>query len=169
MGFPSDQFIGDDRRVASVELSISALNKAESRIGRPYYWGAKGPDYFDCSGLISWAYEAADPSTRFETPDSLSKEVAMQDMYDLNVLHVDRNHVQPGDIVFITSDSNRISHGGLFVKWLGRDEFSFVDASSYYGKVVMDSFSVSGYVRGQWLVGFGRLLQRRHQISSIFR
>ena len=90
----------------------------------------------------------------------------MQDMYDLNVLHVDRNRVQPGDIVFITSDSNRISHGGLFVKWLGRDEFSFVDASSYYGKVVADSFPVSGYVRGQWLVGFGRLLQRRHHQST---
>lgn len=27
-----------------------------SRIGCPYVWGAEGPDSFDCSGLVTWAY-----------------------------------------------------------------------------------------------------------------
>jgi cell wall-associated NlpC family hydrolase len=29
---------------------------ARTRIGAPYRWGAAGPDAFDCSGLIVWAY-----------------------------------------------------------------------------------------------------------------
>ena len=29
---------------------------AMSRIGCPYVWGAEGPDAFDCSGLVTWAY-----------------------------------------------------------------------------------------------------------------
>lgn len=29
---------------------------AMSKIGCPYVWGAEGPDSFDCSGLVRWAY-----------------------------------------------------------------------------------------------------------------
>lgn len=32
------------------------LAAAESKIGAPYVWGATGPDSFDCSGLVQWAY-----------------------------------------------------------------------------------------------------------------
>ena len=33
-----------------------AYSYACSRIGCPYVWGAEGPDSFDCSGLVTWAY-----------------------------------------------------------------------------------------------------------------
>lgn len=158
-GCPSDQFITDYRSIVSSELSLSALSIAESKVGCPYFWGAKGPDCFDCSGLITWTYTQADSDIRFATRDGLSKEAAMQDINDFNILQVDRYHVRPGDIVFITLDSGKVSHGGLFVGWIGPDKFKFINASSYYGKVVIDSFQVSGVVRGQWFVGFGRLLQ----------
>ncbi|WP_053093982.1 NlpC/P60 family protein [Mycobacterium heckeshornense] len=29
---------------------------ARTAIGRPYQWGAAGPDAFDCSGLVVWAF-----------------------------------------------------------------------------------------------------------------
>lgn len=32
----------------------SAVSRAESMLGRPYKWGAAGPDSFDCSGLVSY-------------------------------------------------------------------------------------------------------------------
>ena len=32
---------------------------AEAQLGKPYLWGATGPDAFDCSGLTMMAYRAA--------------------------------------------------------------------------------------------------------------
>ena len=34
----------------------SVVDYAMSRIGCPYEWGAEGPNSFDCSGLVTWAY-----------------------------------------------------------------------------------------------------------------
>ena len=35
------------------------MNYAEAQLGKPYLWGATGPDAFDCSGLVMMAYRAA--------------------------------------------------------------------------------------------------------------
>jgi hypothetical protein len=32
--------------------------KAKSAMGKPYVWGAMGPNGFDCSGLVNWAAKA---------------------------------------------------------------------------------------------------------------
>jgi len=36
-----------------------AVRAALTKLGRPYVWGAKGPNAFDCSGLVQWAYAQA--------------------------------------------------------------------------------------------------------------
>ena len=36
-----------------------AVKAALTRLGLPYVWGAKGPNAFDCSGLVKWAYAQA--------------------------------------------------------------------------------------------------------------
>ncbi|MGW1314101.1 NlpC/P60 family protein [Streptomyces sp. NPDC002426] len=38
---------------------LAALMAARQALGRPYVWGAEGPDGFDCSGLMRWAYAQA--------------------------------------------------------------------------------------------------------------
>jgi len=35
------------------------VSAAESKLGDPYQWGGTGPDAFDCSGLMQWAYGQA--------------------------------------------------------------------------------------------------------------
>jgi cell wall-associated NlpC family hydrolase len=35
------------------------LHAAAGRVGRPYVWGAVGPDSFDCSGLVQWSFARA--------------------------------------------------------------------------------------------------------------
>lgn len=37
-------------------VGINIANSALSKQGSRYYWGATGPTYFDCSGLVYWAY-----------------------------------------------------------------------------------------------------------------
>lgn len=40
----------------NLSLGERVVQIAESRVGDPYVWGAAGPDAFDCSGLVMWAY-----------------------------------------------------------------------------------------------------------------
>ena len=48
--------------VASSQAAQIAVDMALAQVGKPYVWGAAGPDSFDCSGLVLFAYRAADIS-----------------------------------------------------------------------------------------------------------
>lgn len=66
-----------------------AVRAALSRLGCPYVWGATGPDRFDCSGLVKWAYAQAGVPLDRTTYDQINDGVP-----------VSRSQVQPGDLVF---------------------------------------------------------------------
>ncbi|MQA96085.1 MAG: peptidoglycan endopeptidase [Streptosporangiales bacterium] len=52
-----DTFGGDGTLNASrIEVALKA---AQTRLGAPYVWGAEGPNTFDCSGLVQWAFGKA--------------------------------------------------------------------------------------------------------------
>ena len=35
---------------------LALLEGVRRALGKPYVWGASGPDAFDCSGLVLWLY-----------------------------------------------------------------------------------------------------------------
>lgn len=139
-------------------VCAGALEEALGVTGAPYVWGARGSDEFDCSGLITWAYKAAMRSVAvFRVGNQQTTDASMQDLWQYNIIPLLPADVLPGDIVFITSEQDRITHGGLFIRWVGDDEFEFINASSYHGQVTVDTWSVNGTKREQWFVGAGRL------------
>jgi cell wall-associated NlpC family hydrolase len=79
-----------------------AVQKALTKQGDPYQWGATGPNAFDCSGLIVWAYGQAGVSL-----PRTSEEMAS---YGTNV--GDISNAQPGDIVVYYNDAH---HVGLYI------------------------------------------------------
>ena len=45
--------------VAPTKAARIALNAALAQVGKPYVWGAAGPNAFDCSGLLTFAWAKA--------------------------------------------------------------------------------------------------------------
>ena len=66
-----------------------AVRAALSRLGRPYVWGATGPDQFDCSGLVQWSYAQAGLHLDRTTYQQIN-----------GGFPVARSQVRPGDLVF---------------------------------------------------------------------
>ncbi|WP_436738094.1 NlpC/P60 family protein [Streptomyces sp. BBFR102] len=74
-----------------------ALAYAVDQMGKPYSWGAEGPDSYDCSGLTSQAWAAAGvaiPRTSQEQWRQLER-VPIREMRpgDLIIYHDDASHV----------------------------------------------------------------------------
>ncbi|MGW8887297.1 C40 family peptidase [Streptomyces sp. NPDC055749] len=88
--------ISDINREASAS-GKQAVAFASAQIGKPYVWGAEGPGSYDCSGLTSQAWAAADrpiPRTSQEQWRLLPR-IAIEDMRpgDLIIYHADASHV----------------------------------------------------------------------------
>ncbi len=77
-----------------------ALQLALGQVGKPYVWGATGPDSFDCSGLMVWAYS--------QVGVSLPRVTWSQMSYGTGVSLSD---AQPGDLI-ITSGGG---HVGMYM------------------------------------------------------
>ncbi|MEU3819738.1 MULTISPECIES: NlpC/P60 family protein [unclassified Streptomyces] len=79
----------------------AAIGFAMAQIGKPYVWGAEGPDSYDCSGLTQRAWGAAGrgiPRTSQEQWRLLPR-VAVGDM-------------RPGDLIIYFGDA---SHVGMYI------------------------------------------------------
>lgn len=117
-----------------VEHSTSidkALKLLKEQLGKPYVWGANGPDSFDCSGLARYIYKEA-----------LGKNIPRVS-YDQSKFgqSIDKKDLQPGDLVFFdTMNKGRVSHVGIY---LGNDEF--IHASNKIDGVKKSSLSSPYY------------------------
>jgi len=78
-----------------------AVKFACAQIGKPYVWGADGPDSYDCSGLVLAAWAKAGVS--------LPHNAAQQRRVTKTV---SRGDLRPGDLVFYYSD---LHHVGMYV------------------------------------------------------
>jgi cell wall-associated NlpC family hydrolase len=87
----------------------AAVNYAVDQLGKPYLWGATGPDAFDCSGLVMMAYRAAGisiPRTTFE------QVLVGTPVYGLGAL-------APGDLLFSAGSDGTATDPGHVGMYLG--------------------------------------------------
>ncbi|MER6348827.1 NlpC/P60 family protein [Streptomyces sp. NPDC001595] len=78
-----------------------ALAFSRAQIGKPYVWGATGPDSYDCSGLTQAAWKAAGVTLPRTTYDQVNAGTT-----------VSVAAAQPGDLVFFYDD---ITHVGIYI------------------------------------------------------
>lgn len=84
-----------------VPRAQKAIESAYAELGKPYIWGAVGPDGFDCSGLMQHVWSAAGvmlPRTSQEQADA-GQTVSLSD-------------IEPGDLVIYFSGR---THVGMYV------------------------------------------------------
>ncbi|MGP3950429.1 NlpC/P60 family protein [Streptomyces sp. 7N604] len=81
--------------------AATAVSYAFGALGKPYVWGATGPNGYDCSGLTQAAWKAAGvslPRTTFTQINAGQR--------------ISRSQLAPGDLVFFYSG---VSHVGLYI------------------------------------------------------
>ncbi|MFT5233550.1 MAG: cell wall-associated NlpC family hydrolase [Candidatus Krumholzibacteriia bacterium] len=88
----------------AISTGAQAVELARAQIGKPYLWGASGPEKFDCSGLVLYVYKSLGvPLPRMSGEQASSG------------YHVDREDLAPGDLVFFRLTGGPINHVGIYV------------------------------------------------------
>ena len=89
--------------VRQAGLGAKALALIATYKGKPYLWGAAGPNAFDCSGLTQYVYKqlgvllARSADQQFRT-----------------TLHVPYSQAQPGDLIFFYDSTGYVYHVGMY-------------------------------------------------------
>lgn len=86
---------------APAAMRRAAMSMALGKLGKPYRWGAMGPNAFDCSGLVKWSFGNAGRSLP-RTSRAMASVGAPVRKADL----------QPGDLVFFYRP---VSHVGIYI------------------------------------------------------
>lgn len=68
----------------------AVVNLAKQQVGKPYVWGAAGPNSFDCSGLVQYVYSHA---AGINLPRVTTQQETCGSEVSLNAL-------EPGDLLF---------------------------------------------------------------------
>lgn len=69
--------------------AAGAIAAGKTKLGATYVWAAAGPDVFDCSGFVMWAYQQV----------GISLPHYSGAMYNATV-RISESQLQPGDLVF---------------------------------------------------------------------
>lgn len=100
------------RYPAEIKINSATLRifvqTALAQLGKPYRYGAAGPDSFDCSGLVMFSLNAAGVR-------GVPHRADLQ--YFLSNVHPPRSQLQPGDLVFFSRSGTPegISHNGIYI------------------------------------------------------
>lgn len=96
-------------------------------LGKPYVYGAAGPNAFDCSGLTQYVYNKFGVRLSRTTYTQVNQGIK-----------VDRSNLKAGDLVFFNTDGS-LSHVGIYI-----GDGKFIHAPRT-GKPVMINSLTDGY------------------------
>ncbi|MYS21885.1 NlpC/P60 family protein, partial [Streptomyces sp. DvalAA-14] len=91
--------LGDDAALrAPSRAGDRAIAYAFAQLGKPYVWGARGPDAFDCSGLTSQAWAHAGRAVPRTSQEQWAR-----------LTHVPLASLRPGDLVVYFKDATHVA------------------------------------------------------------
>ncbi len=119
--------------------NVKLYTEAAKWLGVPYRFGGNSRKGVDCSGLTCIIYK---------TVYHISLERTVAGMYKKNCRKINKNRLQPGDLVFFNTakNSRAVSHVGIFLK-----DDVFIHATTHSG--VRLSRLSEEYYRKKWICG----------------
>lgn len=91
----------DEAGTKATAAGRKAIAYATKQLGKPYVWGAEGPDSFDCSGLTSQAWLHAGVAIPRTSEEQWAR-----------LKHVPVSQMRPGDLIIYFADA---SHVALYI------------------------------------------------------
>ena len=85
------------------------ITEAQKHLGKPYVFGASGPNSFDCSGFVSYVLNQSGVA-------SVGRSTT-QGLFNMST-PVSRENAQPGDLIFFTgsySAGTPVTHVGIYI------------------------------------------------------
>ncbi|OOM75731.1 murein DD-endopeptidase MepH precursor [Clostridium puniceum] len=111
----------------AISKGTQVVNYAYKFLGKPYVYGAAGPNAFDCSGLTQYVFSKFGINLSRTTYTQVGEGTK-----------VNRSDLKPGDLVFFNTQGST-SHVGIYI---GNGEFIHAPRT---GKPVMVSSLSDGY------------------------
>ncbi|MCL2671402.1 MAG: C40 family peptidase [Clostridiales bacterium] len=133
----------------SAEVYAAIFKEAKSHLGKPYVFGASGPDSFDCSGFVSYVYGKI--FARFG-------RTTAQGLYN-RCTPISKEQARPGDLIFFTGTYNAgrpVTHVGIY---MGNDEMI------HAGKPV-NITNINKKYYADHFYAFGRLPEREAKLPK---
>lgn len=116
-----------DSQTAENEIGSRIVAIAKSLLGKPYVYGGKGPNGFDCSGFTRYVYGQVGISLPAgATQQYLNSGYKLSNRFD----------AQPGDLIFINNPRNSggkpVSHVGIYI---GNGQYIHASTRTYTVKI----------------------------------
>ncbi|MGL5712616.1 MAG: SH3 domain-containing protein [Paraclostridium sp.] len=131
---------GGNPSIPNGSKADAVIEYAKKQLGKPYVWGAEGPDSFDCSGYTQYVF-------RNSVGISIPRVSRDQSKYGQSV---SRSNLQKGDLIFFDTDKDgSVNHVGIY---MGNNQFIHASSGSSTRKVVIseiNSFYSSAYVNAR--------------------
>jgi cell wall-associated NlpC family hydrolase len=119
------------------QAAATVIAFARAQLGKPYVWGAAGPDAYDCSGLTMAAYKQIGIHLPHNAADQWN-----------TLPHIPANQAQPGDLVFFVTDGSPTAPGHVGI-YLGNDQM--IEAPNHTAPVRISTINRPD------LVGFAKI------------
>jgi peptidoglycan DL-endopeptidase CwlO len=109
-------------------LGDRALEEAPKHEGKPYRYGATGPDAFDCSGFVQYVFRAVGRELPRTSADqyAASEKIAQHDR-------------RPGDLIAMRNSNGQVTHVGIYG---GHDNW-WVGSTSAGRMILQDLYSTN--------------------------
>lgn len=108
-----------DKVYFEVNKADEVISEAQRHLGKPYVWGAAGPNSFDCSGFVSYVFKQvglkfnADRFTTYSIDSYLSGLGVTSYTYSTN--EANPANAKKGDIILYYDSSGDALHMGIYM------------------------------------------------------
>ena len=130
---PSSSSSSNSGSTSVSSSASSVIAYAKTLLGKPYVWGAQGPNSFDCSGFTYYVFKN-------KAGIVLPRTSSAQSKYGTSVSW---SNLKAGDLMFFDTNganNGQVSHVGLYI---GNGQM--IHASSSRRKIVITSVNTSYY------------------------